>query len=306
MEKFRQTLIKDNLKIRSGIIRAIRDFFFSNDYIEVETPCRIPSPAPEANIDAPASGDWFLRISPELCMKRLLAAGYPRIFQVCKCFRENERGNMHAPEFTILEWYTKGANYFDMMGQCESLVAAAARGAGFNKSFPRRGKTIDISPPWPRLRVFEAFERFASVSMEDALMQDIFDEAMVDEIGPRLGKKKPVFLYDYPRSRGALARPLPDNPDFAERFELYISGIELCNAFTELTDSKEQERRFKAEIERRKKEGKVVYPMPEKFLEDLKKMPGAAGNALGIDRLTMLFADAERIDDVLTFTPEEL
>lgn len=288
-------------------MRAIRDFFSSNGYIEVETPCRIPAPAPEAHIDAPASGDWFLRSSPELCMKRLLAAGFPRIFQICKCFREKERGDLHTPEFTILEWYTKDADYMDMMAQTEEMIRAAAKGAGISGNrIVRRGATIDIAPPWPRITVADAFEQFASITVEEALKRDMFDEVLTDEIEPRLGKTKPIFLCDYPASMGSLARLRPDNPEVAERFELYMDGMELCNAFTELTDPKEQEDRFKAEIKRRESCGKTVYPLPEKFLKDLEFMPDAAGNALGIDRLTMILTNAEKIDDVSAFTPEEL
>ena len=307
MKKNRQTRIKDNLEIRFKILQSIRHFFSSNGYIEVETPCRIPAPAPEAHIEAPASGDWFLRSSPELCMKRLLAAGFPRIFQICKCFREKERGDRHTPEFTILEWYTKGANYLDMMTQSEEMILAAAQGTGFSGSqIVRRGAIIDIAPPWPRMTVSEAFKQFASMTMEEALEQNLFDETLTDEIEPRLGKTKPVFLCDYPASMGSLARLRPDNPEVAERFELYMDGMELCNAFTELTDPREQEDRFREEMAIRENAGKIVYPMPKKFLNDLEFMPDAAGNALGIDRLAMILTDAEKIDDVSAFVPEEL
>ncbi|WP_246514790.1 EF-P lysine aminoacylase EpmA [Desulfonema limicola] len=294
-----------NLQLRAEIIQALRNFFIKKNYLEIETPYRIPAPAPEANIDAVSSETWFLHTSPELCMKRLLAAGFSRIFQICKCFRRGERGNRHLPEFTILEWYEAGFDYMDMMEQCEELICSAACDIGFGSSFFFQGQNIDLKRPWDRITVAEAFKRFSPVSMENALVSGSFDEMIGIEIEPHLGKEKPVFLYDYPASCGALAKLKPDK-SAAERFELYISGMELCNAFTELTDCKEQRKRFNKEQEMRGASGKKEYPIPEKFLNDLEFMPDASGNALGIDRLVMLFADTVKIDDVVAFVPENL
>lgn len=302
----RQSSVHKNLRLRAGITQAIRKFFTDQDYLEVETPCRIPAPAPEACIDPVPSADWFLHTSPELCMKRLLAAGYPRIFQICRCFREGERGRRHLSEFTLLEWYCTGITYLEMMEQCEDLIHFAARETGFGDTITYQGERIDLKSPWHRLSVKEAFDRFAPVSMESALSEDRFDEIIACEIEPRLGREKPLFLYDYPAAGGALARLKPDNPLFAERFELYICGIELCNAFTELTDADEQRTRFEEEQARRRESRGRMCPMPEKFLEALKFMPDASGNALGIDRLVMLFANATEIDEVVAFAPEEL
>ncbi|MFZ0133698.1 MAG: EF-P lysine aminoacylase EpmA [Desulfobacterales bacterium] len=303
---FRQTARLSNLRLRARIIESVRRFFAENDYLEVETPIRIPAPAPEAHIDAQPSGDWYLQTSPELCMKRLLAAGYPRIFQICKCFRSNERGRKHLPEMTLLEWYTAGADYTAMMTQCEELIGVVARQAGSGVVLRYQGHQIDLTPPWPRLTVAEAFECFASVSVDKALAEDRFDEVMGLDIEQHLGLDQPVFLYDYPAACGALARLKPEDRRLAERFELYIGGLELCNAFSELTDPAEQRSRFEQEGKLRRLTGKAVYPMPEKFLSALKDMPAAAGNALGIDRLVMLLADAADIDDVVAFTPEDL
>ena len=272
----------------------------------METPIRIPAPAPETHIDAQPSGSWFLQTSPELCMKRLLAAGYPRIFQICKCFRRNERGRRHLPELTLLEWSTAGTNYNGLMAQCEALFGSVARVAGSGDMLRYHGQRIDLTPPWPRLTVAEAFDRLSSVSVEEALKENRFDEVMGLDIEPQLGIDKPVFLYDYPAACGALARLKPEDCRLAERFELYIGGLELCNAFTELTDPTEQRLRFEEERKMRRLAGKSVTPMPAKFLSALKEMPAAAGNALGIDRLVMLFADTTEIDDVVAFTPEEL
>jgi len=302
----RQFSIAENLRLRAKIIQAVRRFFIDRDYLEVEIPYRIPAPAPEAHIDAIASESWFLQTSPELFMKRLLAAGYPRIFQICRCFRENERGSRHLPEFTMLEWYCAGSDYGLQMDLCEDLIRFAAHDTGTGDHFVYQGEKIDLKKPWNRMTVAVAFEKFASIPMDNALVQDRFDEVMAGEIEPHLGRKKPLFLFDYPASRGALARLKPGNRSLAERFELYIAGLELCNTFTELTDHDEQRRRFEKETAERCEAGKRVYPMPEKFLASLKLMPDASGSALGIDRLVMLFADSTKIDDVVAFTPEEL
>ena len=303
---FRQTKIRENLQLRADVLTAIRNFFRRNNYLEVETPYRIPAPAPEANIEAQPSGTWYLHTSPELCMKQLLAAGYPRVFQLCKCFRKNERGGRHLPELTMLEWYTVGASYLDMMAQCEEMIGAVARELGRNLKVPYQGVDVDLRPPWERLSVSQAFEKYARVSAEESLEKGIFDETLVLSVEPHLGNARPLFLYDYPAACGSLARLKPGNTHLAERFELYIHGLEICNAFSELTDSHEQRTRFEAEKKVRASAGKDDYPLPEFFLKALEDMPEAAGNALGIDRLVMLFADANCIDDVVAFTPEEL
>ncbi len=239
-------------------------------------------------------------------MKRLLASGYSKIFQICKCFRKEERGRRHLPEFTILEWYCSEIDYFEMMDHCQDLIKSVAHDIHHGNHIVYKGKSIDLAGKWPRLSVEEAFERYASISMNKALSQECFDEIMGIEIEPCLGFEKPLFLYDYPVSCGALGRTKPENNLLAERFELYIAGIELCNAFTELTDPDEQRKRFEKELGHKQLSGKTDYPMPELFLESLEHMPEASGNALGIDRLVMLFADMPTIDDVVTFIPEEL
>ncbi len=305
---FRQAAIRDNLRLRAAILQAVRRFFIREDFLEVETPCRIPAPAPEAHIDAVPADGWFIQTSPELCMKRLLAAGFPRIFQICRCARARERGDRHLPEFTLLEWYAAGWTYREMMEQCEALILDVSRRVGVENGgrIVREGRTVDLSAPWHRMTVREAFTRFAPITLDEAMDSGRFDEMIGCAIEPRLGWDKPVFLYDYPARCGALARLKPCDPSTAERFELYICGLELCNAFTELTDPAEQRRRFTAEDDRRASGGLLRYPSPESFLEALRHMPAAAGNALGIDRLVMLLAGAERIDDVTAFIPEEL
>lgn len=306
IKHYRQHFIRRNLTLRAKILQSVRLFFIQNDYLEVETPVRIPAPAPETHIDAMETGGWFLHTSPELCMKRLLSAGYPRIFQICRCFRKQERGRMHLPEFTLLEWYTAGHTYLEMMNQCEKLIQYVAGIAGQSGFIVYRNKRILLSSPWDRMTVSEAFDRFSRTSMKEAQAQNRFDEIMAIEIEPCLGYDRPVFLYDYPASCGALARLKPDNPLVAERFELYIAGLELCNAFTELTDPVEQQKRFEEERRLRRQAGKTEYPMPESFLSALEDMPPASGNALGMDRLILLLTDADSIDDVVAFIPEEL
>ena len=306
MAKYRQSEIGHNLDLRARVVQAVRSFFIENGYLEVDTPIRIPAPAPEAHIDAVASEGHFLQTSPELCMKQLLAAGYPRIFQICKCFRSKERGRRHIPELSMLEWYRAQGTYNDLMDDCQALIGYVARQAIGNNLLKYQGHAIDLKPPWKSLTVADAFTKYASMKVEDALAKDCFEEIMVNDIEPHLGTTAPLFLYDYPAALGALARLKPENPLVAERFELYIAGIELCNGFSELTDPAEQRKRFESEQKIRRSLNKPAYPMPQKFLTALSDMPAACGNALGIDRLVMLFADTAVIDDVIAFTPEEL
>ena len=298
---------KNNIVLRAGINQSIRRFFTDNGYIEVETPILIPAPAPEVHIDAiRAHHDAFLQTSPELCMKRLLAAGYPKIFQISRCFRAGERGDFHLPEFTLLEWYHAGIDYQDLMVECEALILFIAHELGLGKTFEYCGKFISLEKPWDRLTIQEAFKRFSSITLEDALTLDRFNEVMVEDIEPQLSLGKPTFIYDYPAALASLARTKETQPEFAERFELYMGGLELANGFSELTDADEQSQRFDEDLKIRKSMGKSTYPIPKKFLKDLVKMPPSAGIALGMDRLVMLFSNTTRIDDVVSFTPEEL
>ena len=293
-----------NLELRAVIMAAIRQYFTGKDYLEVETPNRIPAPAPEANIEAEPSGSWFLQTSPELCMKRLLTAGFERIFQICKCYRKGERGRLHLPEMTMLEWYTVGHDYLDMMQQCEDLIKTVARSVDRGKGIQYQGCWIDFTKPWDRMTVDQAFEKYASEPLDTAVRKGRFDEIIGCDIGPNLGCVKPVFLYDYPAELGSLARLKAGDKRVAERFELYIAGIEICNAFSELTDPDEQRKRFETEMKLRQASGKTPYPLAETFLQSLADMPESAGNALGMDRLIMLFADTADIDAVVTFIPE--
>lgn len=294
------------LQQRAALLQAIRTFFVDRQYLEVDTPVRIPAPAPEAYIDPEPAGDWFLQTSPELCMKRLLAAGIPQIFQICKCFRRYERGGRHLPEFTMLEWYQGGADYSDLMATCEQLLPFVAARLGSGGELATASGTVSLVAPWPRLTVAEAFDRFGAMSVADALAKDCFDEVLVRDIEPQLGCGAPTFLCDYPASLGSLARLKPGNPAVAERFELYLGGVELANGFSELSDSAEQRRRFESEQRLIGELGRTPAPMPESFLAELPAMGAAAGIALGVDRLLMLLLGAETIDAVVPFTPESL
>jgi lysyl-tRNA synthetase class 2 len=297
----------NTLMLRAKLLEATREYFRRHQYLEVETPLRIPAPAPEAHIDPITSETWYLQTSPEMCMKRLLAAGYPRIYQICKCFRRAERGRRHLPEFTMLEWYTAGDDYQAMMAQTEALVRFTVRWADLADEFQYQGQTLGLGQSaWPRLTVAEAFENWSPLPLEQALAEERFDEIVSLEIEPRLGYPTPIFLCDYPLACGALARRKPSDSQVAERFELYWGGVELCNGFSELTDADEQRRRFEKELEDRRERMALLTPMPERFLDELSRMPAAAGNALGLDRLLMIWAGKDRIDDVVAFAPETL
>ena len=297
---------KPNLWLRAALLQAIRHFFIERSYLEVETPYLIPAPAPELHIDAVQAGEGFLHTSPELCMKRLLAAGYPKIFQICKCFRHGERGSRHLPEFTLLEWYRTGTDYLALMDECEEMVAFVMDELGMPPVLEFQGKTVDLRRPWSRLTVQDAFGRFASASLEQAMESGRFDEILSFEIEPSIGFPKPVFLYQYPSDLAALSRLSADDSSVAERFELYAAGVELANAFSELADPVEQRARFERDLAKRGRKGVTVFPLPEKFLRSLPFMPESAGIALGVDRLVMLLSNQKEIDRVVSFTPEEL
>mgnify|MGYP000051850095 FL=1 len=287
---------------RAAILQKVRAFFIGQGYLEVETPHRIPANAPEPHIDAVPSGNWALHTSPELAMKRLLAAGHEKIFQVCRVWRDGELGQHHLPEFSLLEWYRSGVGYLELMAECKMLLMTLAP----EGKLVRSGRDISLAGSWENMTVAEAFSSYASMSLARALETGCFEEVLTAEVEPHLGITRPTFLTEYPSALAAMARIKPGEPRVAERFELYIDGLELANAFSELTDPLEQRERFAADEKRRRAAGKRPYPLPENFLNELSAMPEAAGIALGLDRLVMLLTGAERIDDVVAFTPSEL
>lgn len=202
----------------------------------------------------------------------------------------------------MLEWYRTDAEHHDLMTDCEGLFAALSP----NTQIVVQGNNIDLTPPWPRLPLAEAFRLYAPISLKEAMTTGCFEEILVNSVEPRLGKSSPLFLCDYPASYASLARLHPDNPEIAQRFELYCNGVELANGFTELNDAKEQRHRFELEQNTIRTQGRIPPPMPEPFLNDLSHMPNAAGIALGVDRLVMLLTGASQIDQVVSFTPEGL
>jgi lysyl-tRNA synthetase class 2 len=239
-------------------------------------------------------------------MKRLLAAGYGKIYQICKCFREGERGSLHLPEFTMLEWYEVGGSCSSLMQNCETLIRSLASRLALNHNILWKGMIIPLEPSWGKIAITDAFALYSPLSLSDALRDNRFNEMLAIHIEPKLGWQKPVFLTDYPASLAALAKIRTDDPEWAERFELYIGGMELANGFAELTDPREQKIRFQKENNLRNALGKAAYPLPGPFLDDLSVMPECAGFARGIERLVMLFTGASCIDDVVSFTPEML
>jgi len=295
-----------NLILRSRIIQSIRTFFDSRGFLEVETPLRIPANAPEEHIEPVRSAGLFLHTSPELCMKRLLCRGHERIFQICRCWRSDERGSRHIPEFTMLEWYRAQSDYTALMTDCEQLLLHIARSCFHVDTICYDSQVIALDEPFIRVTVREAFDRFADAGMADVVRDGSFDEVMVNRIEPALVQERPVLLVDYPIEMAALARPKPGDTTVAERFELYAGGLELANGFSELNDPLEQRLRFEEANSKRVQNGLAALPIPEPFLGELSGLPPSAGIALGIDRLVMLFAGATRIDDVVAFTPEEL
>ena len=288
------------LKIRAGMLRQLRAFFDARGFVEVGTPVRIAAPAPEPHIDCPAviarpdaaalARPTFLRASPELQMKKLLAAGMTRIYQIGPCFREGERGRRHSPEFTMLEWYRAPADYLDILAD---MVALLAEIFAINAL---KGFKGDEGLKGARLTVREAYLRWAGWDPFAQWDAERFDFDMATKIEPNL-PDGPLFLMDYPPQAASLAK-LRGN--VAERWELYVNGLELANAFTELTDPAEQRRRFEEARAERRRLDEADYPLDEAFLDALARIPSAGGVALGVDRLVMLVCGVDDIAIVRT------
>jgi lysyl-tRNA synthetase class 2 len=303
---------------RARVVREVRAFFESRGYVEVETPLAIPCPGLELHLDAfevvptgsPARdhAPRFLSTSPEYQMKRLLADGFTRIFQITRAFRVGELGDRHNPEFTILELYRAHAGVEAIMRDTEQLVARVTGGV-----VRVDGRLIDTRPPFARMTVCDAYERYAGIASDETLRiaehdEDRFFRLLVDVVEPALSKlDHALFLTEYPASQASLARKKPGDPRVAERFELYVAGVELCNGFGELTDAVEQRTRFEHDRAERARRGKPVYPIDERFLEALVRgMPDSGGNAIGLDRLVALATGSTAIRDVLAFADDEL
>lgn len=295
------------LILRAQVVQTIRQFFVERGFLEVETPLLIPANAPEEYIDPVPALPWQLQTSPEICMKRLLCRGHRRIFQISHCWRAAERGTRHLTEFTMLEWYRADADYRDLMDDCVGLLRQVAQQCTTDGRFSSFSKKIEPGAKWEHISVQEAFSRFAQADALGSAENGLFDELLVSRIEPALEHfAVPVILADYPAQLAALSRIKADDPRFAERFELYLAGLELANGFSELNDPQEQRLRFEEANRQRQAAGRSVLPLPERFLDELSAMPPSAGIALGVDRLVMLAAGAETIDEVVAFRPEEL
>jgi lysyl-tRNA synthetase class 2 len=296
-ESARLARLKANLQRRALVHDSIRDFFRGEGFLEVDTPLLTPAVAPEPYIVPFSVNGWFLSPSPEIHMKRLLASGYGNVFQICHCFRKGERGSLHNPEFTMLEWYRLGADYMGIIQDTEHLVQHVAASLGPGSLISYRNREIDLAPPWPRVTVREAFLHAAGwdpISHPDA---ERFDADLMDKVIPALPVSRPTVLADYPAAGAAMARLKATDPLVAERAEVFIGGLELANAYSELTDATELEQRFRSEIER----GRTDTSLPRSFLEASANLPACGGIALGVDRLVMLFCDAASIDEVMAF-----
>lgn len=283
---------------RAQAIKAIRNYFDAEGFIEVDTPVRIPAPANEPHIIPPASGDWFLRASPELQLKRLLAMGFTKLYQIGPCFRQGESGDRHSPEFTMLEWYRANATYLDVLDDMRRYVVAAAMAVNGSTLVERDGVQLDLALPWEIITVQEAMIKYAGWDPLEEYDQDRFDFDMGIKVEPQLPKDKVVVLMNYPAQAAALAQLSSEDNRVAERWEAYAFGIELCNAFGELVDPIEQRARFIAAREEKIACGEVPMPLDEEFLSALGSMPPSGGAALGVDRLIMVLTGAPTIGKV--------
>ena len=322
------------LLTRNRIAAALRAHFERDGFVEVETAALQVSPGNEAHLSAFATeavlpdgrrAPLYLHTSPEFACKTLLAAGETRLFTLARVFRNRERGALHHPEFTLAEWYRAGETYETLMRDCEQVLALAVEAAGARR-LRFRGREADPHAPFERLSVADAFARHAGIDLlatvahdggtdrdglaaavagrglrvaEDDTWTDLYSRTLVGLVEPHLGDGRPTILFDYPVSEAALARPSARDPRVAERFELYACGVELANAFGELTDPVEQRRRFEAEMDEKARVYGERYPLDEDFLAALAVMPPASGIALGFDRLVMLATGAPRIDEVI-------
>lgn len=326
------------METRAAIIAGIRDFFASRGFLEAETPTLVAHPGMEPHLDPfrtslfrhdGAAFDACLITSPEYAMKKLLAAGLPRIFEITRCYRNGEPWDgSHNPEFTMIEWYRADADYRALMRDTEELAAGLAEKIGGSPRIRHRGKEIDLAPPWPRMTVAEAMAEYAGIDLGRGIddperfradveakgcptapgdeFDDVFFRIFLRDVEPKLGVDRPLILCEYPRSMAALARLKADDPRYAERFEAYCGGMELCNAFSELNDGPEQRRRLEEEAALRRRLGRPDHGIDEDFIEAVGKMPQSAGIALGVDRLVMLLTDAPSIRDVLFFPAGDL
>ncbi len=342
-------MAKEKFFLRAKILSLIRQFFIENDFLETETPSLVAEPGMEPHLNPLKTNIFYgnknlpayFITSPEYAMKKLLTAGFKKIFQICRSYRNGEVSRLHNLEFTILEWYRAHADYKDIMRDAEQLIVYIANNLqkethvnskskiqNSKLQLNYQGQLIDLTPPWPKLTMKEAFQKYAKIDLDKALtresiaylaktkgyainrndrFEDIFFKIFLSKIEPHLGKGRPTILMDWPTEMAALSRKKTNDPRYAERFEIYIAGLELGNAFSELTDAAEQEKRLKNEQKLRKKMKKEAYSIDKEFIQALKiGMPPSGGIAMGVDRIVMLFTDAKSIEEVLFFPTKQI
>jgi len=333
--------------IREKVLRAIRLFFEDRKFHEIETPILISHPPAESYLDVFETTLYdrnrkpnkaYLSTSPEVSLKKLLVAGLKNCFALTKSFRNMEtQSALHNPEFTILEWYRTNVDYREIMNDCEELLIYIhtylfRTGEYKNRRSPQtlqyQGKTVNLSSPWDRMTVAQAFERWAHIDFftflddtharsitrdhgytvsKQTTWEEMYNQVFLNEIEPHLGRGKPLILYEFPAELGALARKKKTDPRVAERFEFYIEGLELGDCYSELTDWKEQRMRFDNEMKVIRRLGKTSYEYDKDFIDALRYgLPESSGIAIGVDRLIMLFANAKTIQDTLFFPGKEL
>jgi lysyl-tRNA synthetase class 2 len=328
--------VRPFLAARGAITGAVRAWFGERGFVEVETGILQVSPGNETHLHAPRTeliaadgtrATRYLRTSPEFACKKLLAAGEPKIFEFAKVFRDRERGDLHLPEFTMLEWYRANASYDAVMADSVVIIAHAAQATGIGQ-FSFRGRTADPFAEPELMTVAAAFERFAGIDLlatiadgegdhaalaaaaaarvritDDDTWSDIFSKVLVEHVEPNLGQGRLTVLFEYPVPEAALARAKPSDPRVVERFEVYACGVELANGFGELTDARQQRHRFTLAMDEKQRRYGERYPLDEEFLAAVGEMPESSGVALGFDRLVMLASGALRIDQVVWTPP---
>ena len=293
------------LEARQRLNQAIRDFFSERGFLEVDTPVRLPAPAPEEHINCPPAGEGqWLRASPELHMKRLTAALHRPLFQIGPCFRENERGQFHLPEFTMLEWYRPQADCRDILDDTVDLLRHCADRVIGKRTYSFRGQRVNLDMDWSFTSLDRAFADGADSFLDQAVKDGRFEEVLITQVLPAMDWERPAVLHGFPLSLASLARTDPATGR-ADRWELFIAGIEIANAYSELTDLEEQRQRFKKTIEIRKSRGLQAYPVDINYMQTLgTNFPPSGGIALGVDRLLMFLTGCDKIDEALPFVPE--
>jgi lysyl-tRNA synthetase class 2 len=330
--------LRDRLMRRAEVHAAIRRFFAEEGFLEVDAPCLVPLPGMEPHLqpmsvelvdDRGGKHRFYLHTSPEYALKKLLSAGFEKIFSLGHVFRNGELSETHNPEFTLLEWYRAGTDYRSIMRDCESLVLSLMRRLDLGTGLIFGDGKLDMTPPWPRLTLAAVMKEYAGIDLDRVVhheqiveiagrkgypevtpawpWEDIFYRIFLQEVEPHLPADRPYFLVDYPVEMAALARTKPGHERWVERFELYAGGLELGNAFSELIDVREQEERLQREKAARVALNREVYPVDCTFLEALQRgMPPSAGIALGVDRLLMLLLNASHIREVMPFPVGDL